>query len=148
MNPPKCNEEDYINFLVATPKVCSATEAARVQPESPDPAAHDAYTRLLQRLEPNPATLWQEAQGQVTLAQGLLVFDDSTLDHLYARKIELVVRHWSGKHHAVVRGINLMTLLWTDGDRHVPCDYRIFDKQRDGLSKNDHFEAVMQEAHI
>jgi hypothetical protein len=147
MNPPKCNEEDYINFLVATPKVCSATEAARVQPESPDPAAHDAYTRLLHRLEPDPTTLWQEAQGQVVLDAGLLVFDDSTLDHLYARKIELVVRHWSGKHHAVVRGINLMTLLWTDGDRHVPCDYRIFDKQRDGLTKNDHFQAVMREAH-
>jgi putative transposase len=147
MNPPKCTAEDYINFLVATPKVCSATEAARVQPESSDPAAHDAYTRLLQRLEPDPTTLWQEAQGQVVLDAGLLVFDDSTLDHLYARKIELVVRHWSGKHHAVVRGINLMTLLWTDGDRHVPCDYRIFDKQRDGLTKNDHFEAVMREAH-
>ncbi len=147
MNPPKCTAEDYINFLVATPKVCSATEAARVQPESPDPAAHDAYTRLLHRLEPDPATLWQEAQGQVVLHAGLLVFDDSTLDHLYARKIELVVRHWSGKHHAVVRGINLMTLLWTDGDRHVPCDSRIFDKQRDGLTKNDHFQAVLREAH-
>jgi putative transposase len=132
---------------VATPKVCSATEAARVQPESSDQAAHDAYTRLLHRLEPDPAALWQEAQGQVVLGEGLLVFDDSTLDHLYARKIEVVVRHWSGKHHAVVRGINLMPLLWTDGDRHVPCDYSIFDKQRDGLTKNDHFEAVMREAH-
>jgi putative transposase len=135
MNPPKCTDEDYINFLVATPKVCSATEAARVQPENLEPAAHDAYTRLLQRLEPAPATLWQEAQRQVALHAGLFVFDDSTLDHPYARKIELVVRHWSGKHHAVVRGINRMTWLWTDGDPHVPCDYRIFDNQRDGLTQ-------------
>ena len=101
---------------MATPKVCSATEAARVQPQSSDPPAHDAFTRLLHRLEPDPTTLWQEAQSQVALDDGLLVFDDSTLDHLSARKIELVVRHWSGKHHAVVRGINLMTWLWTDGD--------------------------------
>jgi Transposase DDE domain len=147
MNPPKCDDEDYINFLVATPRVYSATEAARVQPQSSDPPAHDAFTRLLHRLEPDPASLWQEAKGQITLDDGLLVFDDSTLDHLSARKIELVVRHWSGKHHAVVRGINLMTLLWTDGDRHIPCDYRIFDKQRDKLTKNDHFRAVMREAH-
>ncbi len=70
-----------------------------------------------------------------------------TLDHLSARTIELVSHHWSGKHHRVVRGINLMTLLWTDGDRHVPCDYRLFDKGRDKLTKNDHFREVLEEAH-
>ncbi len=30
-------------------------------------------------------------------------------------------------------------MLWTDGDRKIACDYRIFDKDRDGLTKNDHF---------
>ena len=50
-----------------------------------------------------------------------------------------MTNHWSGKHRSVVRGINLITLLWTDGDRKIPCDYRIFDKDRDGLTKNDHF---------
>jgi putative transposase len=39
---------------------------------------------------------------------GLLILDDSTLDKPYANKIDLVVRHWSGKHHAVVRGIHLI----------------------------------------
>ncbi len=33
MNPPKCNDEDYINFIIATPKQLTATKAARVQPE-------------------------------------------------------------------------------------------------------------------
>lgn len=28
----------------------------------------------------------------------------------------------------VVSGINLITLLWTDGIRRVPINYRIFDK--------------------
>jgi hypothetical protein len=37
--------------------------------------------------------------------------------------------------------------LWTDGDRHVPVDYRIFDKARDALTKNDHFRAMLVEAH-
>jgi len=39
MNRPKVDDEAYINFLIGTPKVCSATEAARVQPEMADPAA-------------------------------------------------------------------------------------------------------------
>jgi putative transposase len=59
----------------------------------------------------------------------------------------LVCRHWSGKHHAVVRGINLITLVWTDGDRQIPCDYRLYDKTKDHLTKNDHFRAMVQAAY-
>ena len=145
MNSPKLVPEDYIDFLIATPRAYSAAEAARVQPDSPDPAAHDAFSRLLTRLEPNPEELWREARTQVRLAAGILVLDDSTLDKPYATSIELVTRHWSGKHHAVVRGINLVTLLWTDGDRHIPCDYRVYDKT-DGATKNDHFAAMIRTA--
>ncbi len=56
-------------------------------------------------------------------------------------------RHWSGKHHNTVKGINLLTLLWTDGDKQVPCDHRLYDKPNDELSKNDHFKALIEEAH-
>ena len=72
----------------------------------------------------------------------MLVIDDSTLDKPYAKHIDLVTRHWSGKHHEVVRGINLITLLWTDGDRKIPCDYRLYNKA-DGKTKNDHFWEMM-----
>src|SRR5947209_7819907 len=60
--------------------------------------------------------------------------------------MELVSRHWSGKHREVVSGINLITLLWSDGDRHLPCDYRLFDKAKDGLTKNDHFQQMLKTA--
>ena len=143
---PKCRDSDYIDFLIASPKAFCCTEAAAVQPESPDAPAHDAFTRLLHRLEPDPAELWIEARPMVQLLGGLLVLDDSTLDKHYAKKIDLVGRHWSGKHKRVVRGINLITIVWTDGDRVVPCDYRLYDKAKDGLTKNDHFLAMLQEA--
>jgi putative transposase len=146
MNPPRVQAEDYIDFLIATPKAASGTEAARVQPAKPNAPAHDAFTRLLHRLEPDPATLWEEARAQVRLDDGVLVLDDSVLDKPHAELIELVGRHWSGKHHQVVKGIDLVTLLWTDGDRHVPCDYRIFHKP-EGLTKNDHFRAMIRAAH-
>lgn len=138
MNAPRCNALDYIDFLVASPRACSCTEAARVQPQAPRAAAHDSFTRLLHRLEPDPDVLWQEAQGLVEKHQGVLVIDDSTLDKPYAKHIDLVTKHWSGKHHEVVMGINLITLLWTDGDRKIPVDYRIFNK-KDGRTKHDHF---------
>jgi hypothetical protein len=61
--------------------------------------------------------------------------DDSTLDKLYAKKMEVVTRHWSGKHGRVVKGINLITRLWTEGDRHIPLDYRFHEKCIDGATK-------------
>jgi DDE family transposase len=139
MNTPRCTAEDYIQFLASSPRAFSCVEAGRVQPHSPWAPHHDSFTRLLRRLEPEPEILWEEAQLLVALNQGVLILDDSTLDKPFAHKIDLVTHHWSGKHKAVVRGINLITLLWTDGDRKLPCDYRIFDKDRDGLTKNDHF---------
>ena len=105
MNVPKCQAEDYIDFLIATLKVCTATEAARVQPERPDAPAHDAYTRLLHRLEPDPGPLWAEAEPLVRKADGVLVLDDSVLDKPFARHMGLVGYHWSGRHKRVVRGI-------------------------------------------
>jgi len=53
MNPPKYNAIEYINFLIATQKVYSCSEAGRVQPEQPEPPADDAINRLLHRLEPS-----------------------------------------------------------------------------------------------
>lgn len=93
MNPPKVSEQDSIDFLIATPKARSALEAARVSVAETSPPAHDAFTRLLHRLEPDAEMLWQEAQGQIERPRGLLVLDDSTLDKPYAKKMALVSRH-------------------------------------------------------
>jgi putative transposase len=142
MNAPRCTDDDYIQFLIASPKVVSCSEAARVQPQEPFAPAHDAFSRLLRRQEPNPGALWDEAEPLVETNKGVLILDDSTNDKPHARKIDLVTNHWSGKHQKVVRGINLITLLWTDGDRKIPCDYRIYSKA-DGQTKNDHFREML-----
>ena len=144
MNPPKCTEQDYINFLVAAQKVFSNTEAARCHPNAnSDGPVHDACTRLLHRCQSDGEALWEEARPYVSLEGGMLVLDDTTLDKFYAHKIEIVTHHWSGKHRRVVQGINLVSLLWTDGDRHIPCDFRVYDKPHDSLTKNDHFRAML-----
>ncbi len=138
MNAPRCSDESYVNFLIASQGRVSCSEAERVHPRSPFSPAHDSFTWLLQRLEPDPNALWAEAEPTIDRARGALILDDSTLDKPYAKHIGLVTRHWSGKHRKTVRGINLITLLWTDGDRKIPCDYRLYSKT-DGKTKNDHF---------
>ena len=64
----------------------------------------------------------------------------------HAQKMGLVTRHWSGKHRQVVQGINPISLMWTDGDGRLPCDFRLYNKAADGLSKNDHFRQMIDQA--
>jgi putative transposase len=145
MNPPKCNEYDYINFLMAAPRVFSCAEAEKVQPDHESGPSHDSINRLLYRLSSDTEVLWREA-APFTDKGGFLISDDSALDKPYAKKIQMVTYHWSGKHHSVVKGINLVTLLWTDGDAHIPCDYRIYHKEADGKTKNQHFADMLYKA--
>jgi hypothetical protein len=146
MNAPKCTEYDYINFLVAAQQVFSTLEAARSHPDGEAKPAHDAYTRLLQRLPPDSEALWREVQGCIELNSGLLIIDDTTLDKPYASQMALVSRHWSGKHHQVLQGINLISLVWSDGDAVFPCDYRLYNKAQDGMGKNDHVRRMLETA--
>lgn len=143
VNAPKITAEDYVKFLIASPNNFTCTEAARTQPQETD-AAHDAYTRLLQRLPDNTNLLWEESKGLVTF-RGILLFDDSTLDKPFANKMELVSYHWSGNHHRVVKGINVVTALWTNGKRIIPMDFRVYNKT-DGKTKNDHFCEMLRVA--
>ena len=112
--------EDSIDFRIVSPVPVTATDAAKVPPDSPDPPAPDAFARRLHRLEPDPTTLGTEARTPLPLATGVRVIDDSTLDKPDAHALDRVTRHGSGKHPDVVRGINPVKLQWTDGDRAFP----------------------------
>jgi len=147
MNRARCTPLDYIDFLVATPKAATATEAARVQPDRPQAPAHDAFTRLLNRLEPEPAALWEETRPLIRLDDGMLILDDSVLDKPFARHVGLVGRFWSGRHKRVVPGIDLVSLVWTDGDALYPTDYRLVDPaDPEGTTKNDLFREMIRAA--
>lgn len=53
--------------------------------------------------------------------------------------VELVDYFWSGKHKRTVKGINLITLYYTDINQvSVPVNFRI-DRKSDGKTKNDYF---------
>ena len=66
-----------------------------------------------------------------------VVLDDTTIEKPYAKKMELVTYHWSGKHKRVVKGIALLSMLWSD---------RVYDKPSGGKSKNEHFREMLLKA--
>jgi len=93
MNKAKCDEQDYIQFLVAVQNVFSSVEAAATHPDGEGVVVHDAYTRLRQCLPRGSTGLWAEVEGCVARERGMLILDDSILDKLYASTMTLVSNH-------------------------------------------------------
>ena len=57
-----------------------------------------------------------------------------------------MTRHWSGKHHRVVRGIDAISMDWTDGSAAIPCDFRVYDKPIRGRKMHQHFRDMLDGA--
>lgn len=143
MQRQKCNLDLYVNFLTASQKQFSGVELSKV---SPEPMAHDSVSRWLSSAKLTPKLLWQQSQTLVNKRTGYLILDDSVLDKPYSQKMALVKKQYSGKHRSLVSGIDLVTLLWTDGSSLIPTDYRIYDPARDGKSRNDHGREMLLQA--
>jgi hypothetical protein len=105
--------------------------------------SHDSVNRFLQREAYTPLDLFNESKVGLELTGGTLSVDDSILDKPYSHHMDLVGYFWSGKHHRVVKGINLITLYYTDvRGQHRPVNYRVYDKA-DGKTKNDYFQEML-----
>src|SRR5262249_38393462 len=107
----------------------------------------DSVNRFLDRENYTSEDLFNEVKLKLNLVGGTLSVDDSVLDKPYSNhhKSALVEYFWSGKHKRVVKGINLVTLYYTDLDGVcLPVNYRIVDKKI-GKTKNDYFREMVQE---
>lgn len=140
------SDVDYINFLTAIPNSASCVKAADCYSDSGMVVSHDSVNRFLTRQLLHPDALWNEVKPFIEKRNGWLILDDTVIDKIYSEHIEMTQYQWSGKFHEVVKGIGLVTLVWTDGTNTFPVDYRIYDKKVDGLSKNEHFRAMLQTA--
>jgi hypothetical protein len=139
MSRHKCTKELYKAFLQASSVRYSGLALSEV---SPAELSHDGISRWLKEKNFSPKDVWQNAQALIDQAEEcLLIADDSVLSKIFSKKIELVNYQYSGNEHDVVAGIGLINLLWhgCKQDQSLPIDYRIYDKDTDGKTKNSHF---------
>jgi len=109
--------------------------------------SHDSVNRFLLREQYTPKDLFDEVKGELNLIGGTTSVDDSVLDKPYRdlSKTALVGHFWSGKHKRTVKGINLITLYYTDiAGSSYPISFRLYDK-RENKTKNDYFIEMLQE---
>ena len=139
----QCNSTVYTLFLLSEPKYVSCVRLSEILSE----LSHDSVNRFLLRERYTPRDLFDEVQGDLILRAGTLSVDDSVEDKPYrtAGKSAFVDYFWSGKHKRSVKGINLITLYYTDTAGHsYPVNFRIYNKQ-EGKTKNDYFREMVLE---
>jgi hypothetical protein len=135
-----CTMPMYISFLLSEPKYPSCCRLAELMNIS-----HDSVNRFIQRENYTAKDLFDQAKQQLNLEGGVISVDDSVLDKKHSYQMDLVGYFWSGKHHKSVKGINLITLYYTDNQaRHLPINYRIYDKTEE-KTKNDYFLEMLEE---
>jgi SRSO17 transposase len=145
MQKQKCSLSLYSEFLIANQNRYSGTELSKVSPV--DGMHHDSVSRWLANAKFNPVELWGQVKHLVNKETGYLVGDDSVLSKIYSRNNELAKKQYSGNAHRLINGIDIVNLLWTSGQEYVPVDYRIYNKETDKKTKNDHFRDMLRKAH-
>jgi len=134
-------KQQYIEFLVATPGNYTCTNLAQ-HLDGEQAISHDAISDYLRRQKMTPRSLWEVVQPLLNDGpDSYLIVDDSVQDKRYSKKIELVKLQYSGAAGGLVRGIGVINLLHSSGKdgQFYPIDFRLYDPDGDGKSKNAHF---------
>ncbi|BAY84396.1 transposase [Calothrix parasitica NIES-267] len=135
--------EYYTLFLLSEPKHGGCSRLAEILGD----VSHDSVNRFLLRERYEPKDLFDIVTGIINLKGGILSVDDTVIEKLYSnpKYAELISYFWSGKYHKTVKGLNLITLYYSDvHGNSVPINYRIYDK-KDGKTKNDYFQDMVIE---
>ena len=108
-HPPtaRCTLATYVSFLLSEPHSPTCCRLAEVMEIS-----HDSVNRFLLREDYTPQDLFNEVRSSLNLKGGTLSGDDSVIDKPYSQLNDFIGYFWSGKHHCVVKGINLITLYY------------------------------------
>lgn len=143
MQKSKCNKDLYKSFLQASSVRYSGKALSEVSPKN---LSHDSASRWLNNSNFRPNEVYKESSKYIDHdAPCLLLGDDTVLSKQYSKKIDLVNYQYSVAVHDVIAGIGMLNLLHYNSinDQSVPLDYRIYDKDTDGKTKNDHFCEIL-----
>lgn len=135
--------DTYTLFLLAESKYPGCTRLAEIM----EGLSHDSVNRFLMREQYKPKDLFDEIKLKINLVGGILSGDDTVIDkpHSNPKIIELIGYYYSGRHHRAVKGIQLITLYYTDvSGISVPVNYRIYNKQ-ERKTKNDYLREMITE---
>ena len=138
-------KQKYVEYLISTPINYTCTNLA----EHLEKVSHDVVSDYLKRERLTARHLWELVQSLIDdRSDAYLIIDDSVQNKRYSRSIEMVKLQYSGAEGGLVKGIGVVNLVHTtdqDGE-YYPIDFRIYAKDTDGKTKNDHFQEMLLRA--
>jgi hypothetical protein len=138
-------KNQYIEYLLSTPINYTCSNLS----EHLENVSHDTVTDFLQNQKFTPRDLWELVKDRIDDSEeAFLLVDDSVQNKQYSQAIETVKLQYSGNEHGLVKGIGLVNLVHTNGSLgdFYPINYRIYNPDSDGKSKNDHFQEMFKQA--
>ncbi len=138
-------KNQYIEYLLSTPINYTCSNLS----EHLGNVSHDSVTDFLQNEKFDPKELWELVRERIDdSAEAFLLVDDSVQNKQYSNAIETVKLQYSGNVHGLVKGIGLVNLVHTNGSLgdFYPVNYRIYNPDSDGKTKNDHFQEMFKQA--
>ena len=138
-------KNQYIEYLLSTPINYTCSNLS----EHLEKVSHDSVTDFLQNQKFTPKQLWEVVKNRIDDRQeAFLLVDDSVQNKQYSQVIETVKLQYSGNEHGLVKGIGLVNLVHTNGSLgdFYTINYRIYNPDSDGKTKNDHFQEMFSQA--
>ncbi|HKS41335.1 MAG TPA: transposase [Blastocatellia bacterium] len=105
--------------------------------------SHDALNRLLHSDFPWSRRLWELLASRMIHTGGYLLLDDTTWQR-QTKCSEAVAKVWSSTAGGVRLGMQVVLLVWTDGQRKIPVAMRLW--QKGGKSKVELAQEMLSEA--
>lgn len=134
--------EEYVSFLLGSPEGSSCVKIGETLDVS-----HDMANHFLSLNKFSGKEIFEYARPLLNPIGGILTVDDSVADKPYSSIAanDLVEKHWSGKHHRTVLGVNLVLLLYPDiNEVSLQVNFRLFDADG-GESKNELMQRMVRE---
>lgn len=134
---------DYCQYLLSSQVNYTITNMA----EHLKSFSHDSINRYLKGEKLTPRLLFEQVEPLLEPnGKAYLLFDDTVLEKSFGPMIEVTRKQWSGNDKSVIRGIGVVSCVYVnpETERFWVIDYRIFDPQRDGLSKLDHVREMLR----
>jgi hypothetical protein len=119
----------YTDYLITSTSQTTATGLSKLLP---DTISHDKITRFLSSEDYTSKQLWKLVKPiirEVSIDEGILVFDDSISEKPYTEENELVCWHYDHTKGRSVKGIGLLTGLYVGKDDiSLPVVYDLIRK--------------------
>ena len=135
------SKKQYIEYLLSTPINYTCSNLS----EHLENVSHDTVTDFLNNSKFTPRDLWDLVKDRIDDSEeAFLLVDDSVQNKEYSHAIETVKLQYSGNEHGLVKGIGLVNLVHTNGFEgdFYAIDYRVYDPEADGKTKNEHFREM------